>query len=135
MKLQRPFSSRGFSLMEVVIALGILSVAMMFSSSSVTLIGSNFQTTRRFAKAHSLAGVVMEELLSVYESDTKLTDGTHTQDFTEAGKKASATDVFLATWTVRTNFPITKVKEIKLDVSWQEVGKRRAVHYITYRGI
>ncbi len=125
----------GFTLMEVVIALAILSVAMMFSSSSVSLIGTNFQTSRRFAKAHDIAGIVMEELMSVYESDSKLVDGDHSQNFTEFGKKTAVPDVFLATWTVRTNFPITKVKEIKLDVSWQEVSKRRAVHYITYRGL
>ena len=50
----------GFTLMEVMIALGILSVAMMFSSSSVTIIGTNFQTTRRFAKGHDIAGIVSD---------------------------------------------------------------------------
>lgn len=125
----------GFTLMEVVIALAILSVAMMFSSSSVSLIGSNFQTSRRFAKAHDVAGIVMEELLSVYESDVKLTDGVHTQDFDEHGRKMPAANIFEARWTVQTNVPIPKVKEIKLDVSWDESGKRRAVHYTTYRGL
>ncbi len=125
----------GFTLMEVLITLAILSVAMMFSSSSVSLISGNFQTSRRFAKAHDVAGLVMEELLSVYESDTKLTDGTHTQDYDEAGRKTAAPSIFVATWNVRTNFPITKVKEIRLDVTWQETAKQRGVHYITYRGL
>lgn len=125
----------GFTLMEVVIALAIMSVAMMFSSSSVSLISENFQTSRRFAKAHDVAAIVMEELLSVYESDAKLVDGTHTQDYDETGRKMPSASVFLATWTVRTDFPITKVKEIRLDISWQETAKRRGVHYITYRGL
>lgn len=122
-------------MMEVVIAMAILSVALMFSSSSTTLVGSNFQTSRRFAKAHDVAGLVLEELLSVYESDAKLTDGTHTQNYNENGGKAAAASVFEASWTVRTDFPITKVKEIRLDVRWNESGKQRGVHYLTYRGI
>ncbi len=128
-------SSRGFTLMEVVIALAIMSVAMMFSSSSVTLISGNFQTSRRFAKAHDIAGFVMEELLSVYESDTKLTDGNHTQNYDEFGRKTATVGIFEARWNIRTNFPITKVKEIRLDITWQETTKRRGVHYITYRGL
>lgn len=128
-------SQSGFTLMEVIIALGILGVAMMFSSSSVSLIGGNFQTSRRFAKAHDIAGIVLEELMAVYESDIKLTDGAHSQNYDEFGRKTAGVSIFTATWNVRTNFPITKVKEIRLDVSWQESTKQRAVHYITYRGL
>ena len=125
--------SRGFTLMEVVVAMGMLGLALGFSTYSTNMISSSYTLNRRMSKAHDVAGIVLEELLSVFESDVKLTNGIHTQLFDDECKKLAVGGVFTATWTVRTNFPITKIMEISLRVTWDDNGRTRSVRYLTYR--
>jgi len=126
---------RGFTLMEVVVAMAMLAVALGFSMYSTNLISSSYSLNRRLSKAHDVAGLVLEELLAVYDSDTKLANGTHTQNYDDRGKKQAAASVFLATWTVRQHHPITKILEISLRVTWDDNGRTRSVRYLTYRSI
>lgn len=119
--------------MEVVIAMAMLGAALAFSTYSTDLIGTNYSINRRMTKAHDVASYVMEELLSVYESDAKLVEGNHAQGYDDNGRKVAASPIFSATWTVRHDFPITKVMEIKVTVSWSDNGHQRAVRYLTYR--
>lgn len=126
-------NKRGFTLMEVVIAMAMLGVALGFSMYSTNLISSTYSLNRRLSKAHDVAGMVLEELLAVYESDTKLTEGTHTQNYDDNANKTAAAGIFSANWTVRHNFPITKIMEISLRVTWNDNGHTRSVRYLTYR--
>lgn len=126
-------SNRGFTLMEVVIAMAMLGVALGVSTYTTNLISSNYSLSRRMTRAHDVASLVLEELLAVYDSDTKITAGTHTQGYDDSLKKTATNPIFTATWVIKTNFPITKITEINLSVSWTENGKARAVRYVTYR--
>ncbi len=125
--------SRGFTLMEVVTAMGMLSAALGASMYTSNMIGKTFSINRRMTKAHDIAALTLEELLATYDSDSKLTDGAHTQLYDDEGRKVGATGTFTATWTIRHNVPITKIIEIILTVSWVDDGHTRAVHYTTYR--
>lgn len=128
-------NARGFTLMEVVIAMGMLGVALGFSMYSTNLISTSYSLNRRLSKAHDVASLVLEELLAVYDSDAKLTVGSHTQNYDDHGKKQAGPSVFSATWNVRANFPITKIMEISLRVTWDDNGRTRSVRYLTYRSL
>jgi prepilin-type N-terminal cleavage/methylation domain-containing protein len=126
-------NSRGFTLMEVLFALAMVGTALGFSMYSTNLIGSTYSINRRLSKAHDVAGEVLEELLTIYDSDAKLTAGDHTQNYDDSGRKTAGAATFTATWTVRHNFPLTKVMEIQLRVEWNDNGHSRSVRYLTYR--
>ena len=125
---------KGTSLIEALVAMAMLGFAMTYSLTSTDKIVSSSHTSRDMARANNIAVEVMEELMSVYDSDVKLTNGSHSQTFDREGNRSNAPVYFTATWIVRTDTPITKVSEIVLSVGWLENGNQKFVHLQTFRG-
>lgn len=127
-------SQAGFSLMEVLVAIAMISVAIIAASHSNDLITKNFHNSRDFVKAHTIGTALMEELLSVYNSDPKLTPGQHSQNYDRDGRKINGPGPYTATWDVQDNTPLTSIREIRLRVNFNDGGTQRGVHFHTFRG-
>ncbi|MGE4132800.1 MAG: prepilin-type N-terminal cleavage/methylation domain-containing protein [Bdellovibrionales bacterium] len=128
-------NERGFTLPEVIAAAAMLGAAIYLSSFVSDSIANGYQSTRRVSRAHEVASLTLEELLSTFSSDAKLQNGDHTQEFDTELKKVAAGGVYKAAWTVTWNFPITKIMQISLRVSWDDKGHERGVRYLTYRSL
>jgi Tfp pilus assembly protein PilV len=128
-------SALGFSLVEVLVAMAMMTGAILLSMHSADIISSGQSRTYNLAKAQNIGAVVMEQLLSVYSNDAKLTAGAHSQQYDRNGNPATvaAPAIFTANWTVSVDTPIGKIMRIQLQVTWNENGHPHTVTYQTFR--
>lgn len=126
-------NNRGLTLIEVVIAVGLIGLAIGVASQTSKVIGQTYNNSARMVKAHDIAVQLMEQLLAVFSSDTKLTSGAHTQAYDPNGNMINTAGYYTATWTVSVDTPITKVMKIDLMVSWLDFGQTRSVHFQTFK--
>jgi prepilin-type N-terminal cleavage/methylation domain-containing protein len=126
-------NQKGFSLLEVLASLVMLSGAVVLSMRSMDTISTGQGRIRNFAKAHNVGISVMEQLLAVYASDAKLTVGNHTATFDRDGNVTAVGAFFTVTWTVAADTPIVKILSIQMHISWRENGRQRIVNFQTFR--
>ena len=128
-------NQRGFSLIEVLAATAMMTAAIVMSMHAVDLISAGQSRTYNMAKAQNIGSQLMEQLLSVYSNDGKLTAGAHAQQYDRNGYPASATNpaIFTANWTVKFDTPIGKIMQIQLQVTWVENGHPHIITFKTYR--
>jgi hypothetical protein len=130
------FTSAGFSLVEVMLFVGLL-VAVVYGSSSVLFQGSRQSTEDRHRwNAIELASMVMEELTFSYMSAGQLDGGIHTryydQDYGVVAVDNTA-KFYTAQWTVTENNPVQGVSHIELAMKWNEGSNEKVVKFQTYR--
>jgi prepilin-type N-terminal cleavage/methylation domain-containing protein len=126
-------NQRGFTLLEVLVAAAMLSGAIFLSMRSMDIISFGQSQTRNYAKANNIGLTIMEQLLSVYSSDAKITSGAHSQTYDRDGNPVATGAVFTANWTVKWDTPIGKIISIQLQVSWIENGHSHVVNFQTFR--
>ncbi|MGZ3721668.1 MAG: type IV pilus modification PilV family protein [Bdellovibrionales bacterium] len=126
-------NQRGFTLLEVLAATAMMSAAILLSMHSVETITSGQSQVRNFAKAHNIGLTVMEQLLAVYASDSKMTAGNHILKYDRDGNLVNAGETFTANWIIRIDTPITKIISIELHVTWTENGRKHTVNFNTFR--
>jgi prepilin-type N-terminal cleavage/methylation domain-containing protein len=126
-------SRRGFTLMEVMFALAITSVAVMISGSIFNIVTANQSRARNFSKAHNIAVLQLELLLSIFPGDSKLTVGTHTLALDSNGNVVTAGGVYTVQWVIAANTPIPNIMRIALSVNWSDFGFTRGVNFLTFR--
>ena len=116
---------KGFTLLEVVIAIailtfGILAVASMQASS---MVGNS--VANRLTEGTSWAGNKMEELLTIPDTDAQLSSGTHGPETMMSG--VSRYDV---NWEVIDSIdpsnPLEDAKLIIVTVTWQDKGNPKS---------
>lgn len=108
-----PNSSAGFTLLEVLLAIAILSVALLgMATLTGSIIGSN-QLADQTTTATTLAQNKIEEFKNKrYSSITTYSD---------------SPSIYTRTWTVTPNKPDTDMKYIEVKVEWTSKGQAHDV--------
>jgi len=118
-------SQRGFTLLEVLIALVILSLGLLALASLTTTVIRNNSFSDDFTTATALAQDKLEELVNTSFGSMTSSSDTVNQDGT-AGSKYSRT------WTIGTG---TNSKTIQVDVGWtSNLGISKTISVYTVRG-
>lgn len=105
---------RGFTLIEVIVAISILTVGILaIASMQIKAMGGNYFASR-VTESTSLAQDKLEELISLSYDDAELSAGTHTE--------ASPPSGFTISWDVNDDNPVTDTKLITVSVTPQGKG-------------
>ena len=124
-RFKKEREEKGFTLLEVMIAItilafGILAVASMQTSS---IYGNS--VANRLTEGTSCAGNKMEELLTIPDTDAQLSSGTHGPETVMSG--VSRFDV---NWevidSVDPSNPLEDAKLIIVTVKWHDKGNRKS---------
>jgi prepilin-type N-terminal cleavage/methylation domain-containing protein len=118
-------TEKGFTLVEVLIALAILSIGLLMAANlQITAISGN-KGSSQMSVGTLLGQKAMEQLLTYNAAtDPSLTAGTHTATTEAANHLTLIPDttfngtVFTRNYTVSTNNPIAGVRTISLNVQW-----------------
>lgn len=122
MSVKRLRGSRGFTLIEIVVAIVMLAFGVLASASlTAALMASNRGVTNRTRAVETLR-LKVEDLQSVIYP--QITNGNDTA--TVGGV------TFNRSWTVTANSPVTNTKTITLTVTWTD---RQGTHTITNQTI
>ncbi|MBW2370406.1 MAG: prepilin-type N-terminal cleavage/methylation domain-containing protein [Deltaproteobacteria bacterium] len=118
-------NDRGFTLIEIMFALVILSVGVLsLMSMQISTIRTN-TAARRITESTNQTSDRFEKLLAIDYEDatvdpltiTTIMDGTYTLQW-------DVSDI---------NQPIENVKTINVTTSWTEAGRQRSVSYVYYK--
>ena len=128
---RRPASDRGFSVIELMVALTILGLGIL-GLASVFPLGSQTQIKDRMRTSGAdLAQQKMEQLRQDTWASSNLTDGTHPAS---SGETLTLTDegTYNRRWIVATQAgSFSDMKKVTVRVSWS-VGRRDSVELVTY---
>lgn len=124
MSVRRLRGSRGFTLVEIVVAIVMLAVGVLASASlTAALMKSNRGVTNR-TRANETLRLKVEELQSAQYSEIVNGNDTVTLGGVAFGR----------TWTVAANTPQANVKTITLTVAWTDRQGNHSVTNQTFRG-
>lgn len=114
-------SNEGFTLIETMIAMGILAVGLLaVASMQITAMQGN-RAARIQTEAVALAAEKLEELTALPYTDAQLAAGSHSESDTGPNKQ------FDIDWTVTEASPLPDTKTIAMTVSWDgKAGARQA---------
>ena len=120
-KFEKERKEKGFSILEVMIAIAILTFGILAVASMQTSSMYGNSTANRVTEGTSWAGNKMEELLTIPDTDSQLSIGTHGPETMISG--VSRYDV---NWEVIDSVdslnPIEDAKLIIVTVTWQDKG-------------
>ncbi len=106
---------KGFTLVEIMVAIGILSIALLGLVSVTVMVIKGNTFSKTMTTATTLANDKMEELKKT--SYTGLASGTDTPEAT-----------YTRTWTVTQDSPAAGMKTIAVAVQWSWQGAARNVN-------
>ena len=115
------YRQSGFTLVEVLVAISLMSIALLgFTSVGVNTI-RNDSYSRKSNVANALAQAKLEQLRSLSYSDTQWTSGSHTESgLTEAGGTGGE---FTRTWVVTIDYSgHSGLRCVAVTVSWPGTG-------------
>jgi len=109
--------SRGFSLIEVMIALTFLSIGLLAVAQMIPLGLVGVTQARVRTSAVQAAQQKIDALRAADFSAVELTAG----DYTETDGN------YTLGWTITDNTPVTGVKRVDLTASWQHLGNTKSL--------
>jgi len=122
-------NEHGFTLLEVIIAISILSIGLLgVASMQVASIRANALASN-VTEGVTVASSRLEKLLASPYTNSDLSAGNHTDPNPPSGYSVS--------WNVTDDFPAKNTKKISLSVTWIDHGvqKRVTMHRIKARMI
>ena len=124
-KLKKEREEKGFTLLEVMIAISILSFGILAIASMQTSSIYGNSVANRLTEGTSWAGNKMEELLTIPDTDVGLSSGTHGPETVMSG--VNRYDV---NWevidSVDPSDPLADAKLIIVTVTWQDKGNPKS---------
>ena len=125
MSLEKDRREKGFTLLEVMIAIAILSFGILAVASMQTSSIYGNSMANRLTEGTGWAGNKMEELLTIPDTDAELSSGTHGPETVMSG--VSRYDV---NWevidSVDPSNPLADAKLITVTVTWQDKGNPKS---------
>ena len=126
---------KGFSIVEVVLSIGLLAIVVM-SSSFIVAQSSNmsFEDRKRWVAAE-IGSMVMEELSFSYASAGLLDNAVAERYYDSQFQEIPAHDPqgYKVRWAVVPNSPIPGVSKIDLQVYWLEKSVEKSLRFETSR--
>ncbi len=142
-KISLKKSEDAFTLVEILVAIVILSVGLLSIASLVTTVIRGNAKSRRMTTAITLAQTKIEELKNLDYDDSKLEDSntgnnssltsTSSTDHSEADIDAEGGTggIYTRIWNVADDTPSTNMKTITVIIKWEEKGKERKTAFTT----
>lgn len=135
MKKSKKRVNRGFTLIEVMIAAGVLVISL------VGLVVAGVNATKMYANQRSITQAVAvgesvtEEVLLKFETDPEINIGTSTSRyFTKNGAPTTAANAFYTvTWFVTGHPSVTGILRIRVLIQWTVNGQPKQIIWNTYR--
>ncbi len=123
-KLGLGLNSNGFTLIEIMLALGILAFGILAIASMEMSALNGTASAQRVTEAMTIAQDRVEKFVALSYTDSLLSPGTHNDTSPPAG--------YTVSWTVINNSPVNNTKTINVTVSWTEKGanKSATISYI-----
>jgi prepilin-type N-terminal cleavage/methylation domain-containing protein len=118
---------KGFTLLEVMIAIAILSFGILAIASMQTSTINGNSVATRLTEGTSWAGNKMEELLTIPDTDAGLSVGTHGPETVMSGVNRYDVE-WEVIESVDPSNPLADAKLIVVTVTWQDKGNQKSTH-------
>ena len=118
MQVFKPGIEKGFSLVEVLIAVSIFSVGLLAVAQLLDTAIQYNSSARLMSEATQIAQYQMEKLMSSPYDDANLEES-----FSPYGPNSIAN--YRLSWTVRQDLPMSAMKTIHLTVAWNDRGEAK----------
>ena len=126
-------NSNGFTLIEIIVALVILTIALLGLISTTVMVVKGNSFSKTMTTATTLAKDKLEELKST--NYASLSAGSTTDyakaDSTQQGTQ-TAESMYTRTWTINSNSPATDMKTVEVNVQW---NWQNVAHNVDIRSI
>jgi prepilin-type N-terminal cleavage/methylation domain-containing protein len=122
---------KGFSLLEVLIAMCLLAVAIMGMATLQSRGIRGNDLGNRTTQAVALAQDKLEELINTSRS-TSLAAGTTPDSSNPIDETGGAGGIFTRTWTINDGTPVANAQSIDVTVNWTDVV---GPHRVTVSGV
>lgn len=120
-RVRRQKKEKGFTLLEVIIAIAILTFGLLAVASMQTASIQGNSVANRLTEGTSWAQDKMEELLTLADTHADLSDGSHGPETAMSGVNR-----YTVNWSVIDDVnpadPLTSAKLIIVTVTWQDKG-------------
>ncbi len=123
--LEKDRREKGFTLVEVMIAIAILTFGILAVASMQTSSIYGNSVANRLTEGTSWAGNKMEELLTIPDTDAGLSSGTHGPETVMSGVSRYDVDWEVID-SVDPSNPLADAKLIIVTVTWQDKGNRKS---------
>jgi type IV pilus assembly protein PilV len=119
-KKGRPIGEKGFTLLEVIVAISILTFGLLaVASMQMTAIRGNYNASN-ITEATTVAQDRLEDLMGLLYSDPLLAPGNDLSD-----PNPPSPPGYTITYDVSDNNPITNTRLITMTVQWQDKGVQK----------
>ena len=111
-RLRRPADGRGFTLVEVMIALVVMSIGVLALASLLPMGTKKISNSASRTRASELAATLAERLLATPYADEALVEGAHDDDQNPYDGQ------YYLSWSVEDDQPITACKRVTVFARW-----------------
>ena len=125
-KHHHPKSRDGFTILEILVALGILAFGILAVASMQTASLSGTSKAQSGTDGTAVAMAQLEQLMALNYSDSNLTDGSH-----PSTPMTDATGRYNIEWFCDNDVPVPNTKTIQVVISWDEGGVTKSTD-LTY---
>lgn len=123
--LNKNYYKKGFTLLELLMAVGILAIAALAVAHALTVVSANRAFSYHMGVASNLAQDKLEEIKRLAYGDVL---GGSEPGIDETGN-STAGGIYNRTWGFDGNWPINGTKTINVTVSWPPAGS--STHTVT----
>jgi Tfp pilus assembly protein PilV len=123
-------SEAGFSLIEAVVAAGLLAIISLgFALGADRAVRFNVYS-RSLTTANTLAQAKVEELAGKVSTDAQLTVGNHTDASNPLKADGTSGGIYTRTWVVTNDVPTTGIRTVTITVNWSILAEAHSINLV-----
>ena len=124
-------SEKGFTLIEIIVALFILVLGVAMSGTVLTTVVKKNFLSLRHTQAVNLAQNKIEELMNEGYVSTSMGEGSYSNALNPVNETGDSNGVFYQYWEIEDVNPIERAKLITSRVEWDDADGTRRTVYLT----